>query len=582
MKKLFIAIFVFSAFSMHISAQKAALKTSPFSAVKFEADKVFVEVGKEWYQFLKMNEHDCAALLSQCKTMYKSKYQKRFSEDFVEFLHHIGIQPNEKETFTLRNKNGQPTQKELVFTKVNRKITLFRNREQMQKNPESLNLTLSKAQMLEDLQYLEEMIRNHYSYIGLNNLDVTKELETIRTQLKAEETTRDFGIYVSRFINKFGDGHARISKSEIGLHTLGKLPFDLTYHKENIVCYKGEELLNEAFPYLQSINNIPVEKLVQTAQKDLISDASEQFVKASVTRNLKSYIGYLLKQHDAYSETLSITFTNDLQKTITAQYPLSGSSRFSAKEHLLNDDIGYLKIPAMIGKYAKAIDKIMEGEMRDKKGLIIDVRNNGGGSREVLNQLIPYFIRSDQQPIIGNVAIMRTNQDTPKEGFLEDRFLYPADSEQYSASEKTAIREFMKTFNPKFKFEKDKYSDWHFLLLSSSPEKPFYDKPTVILMDEGCFSATDIFLSSFKQLDNVTLIGTKSSGGSGRAQKYTLPNSDINVRLSSMISFQPNGNLYDRVGVSPDIEVAPASVSDAIGATDNQLDFAKKWIKENQ
>ena len=82
-----------------------------------------------------------------------------------------------------------------------------------------------------------------------------------------------------------------------------------------------------------------------------------------------------------------------------------------------------------------------------------------------------------------------------------------------------------------------------------------YQKHVAILLDEGCFSATDIFLGAFKGWPNVTLIGQSSGGGSARTQRFRLPNSGISVGCASMASFQPNGKLYDTHGIEPDITV---------------------------
>lgn len=92
-------------------------------------------------------------------------------------------------------------------------------------------------------------------------------------------------------------------------------------------------------------------------------------------------------------------------------------------------------------------------------------------------------------------------------------------------------------------------------------------------MDGYCHSAADIFVGAFKGRRNVTLIGMLSSGGSGRAKRYMLANSRNQVRLASMISFRPNGMLYEGIGVHPDIYLEK-TITDLIGKTDSALDKA--------
>ena len=81
-------------------------------------------------------------------------------------------------------------------------------------------------------------------------------------------------------------------------------------------------------------------------------------------------------------------------------------------------------------------------------------------------------------------------------------------------------------------------------------------------------------------MPGVTLLGMPSGGGSGRNRRHTLPNSGIGVRLSSIVSFQPTGQLYDGRGVEPDVSTPPRP-SDLIGLTDTQLDAAMARLRKN-
>ena len=93
-------------------------------------------------------------------------------------------------------------------------------------------------------------------------------------------------------------------------------------------------------------------------------------------------------------------------------------------------------------------------------------------------------------------------------------------------------------------------------------------------MDNGCFSATDIFLAAMKTRPTVELIGTPSGGGSGRARRHRLTQSGIELRLSSMVSYQPDGRLFEGHGVSPDTVIEPIATDLVRDGTDTVLDAA--------
>ena len=96
-------------------------------------------------------------------------------------------------------------------------------------------------------------------------------------------------------------------------------------------------------------------------------------------------------------------------------------------------------------------------------------------------------------------------------------------------------------------------------------------------MDDRCFSATDVFLAGLKQLDGVTLMGTPSGGGSARSVSFDL--GAARVRLASMASFQPDGQLFDGNGVQPD-KVVEATPEFFIGGTDAVLASAVQFLAE--
>lgn len=85
----------------------------------------------------------------------------------------------------------------------------------------------------------------------------------------------------------------------------------------------------------------------------------------------------------------------------------------------------------------------------------------------------------------------------------------------------------MDGFSPTWLPPIEQFSPWHYFVLRSSHRDPtFHEVPLVTLMNADCFSATDVFLGALEVLPNVTLVGTCSAGGSGRAVETQLRRSD--------------------------------------------------------
>jgi C-terminal processing protease CtpA/Prc len=158
--------------------------------------------------------------------------------------------------------------------------------------------------------------------------------------------------------------------------------------------------------------------------------------------------------------------------------------------------------------------------------------------------------------------------------------MHPQEWQGWTLAEQIAIAEFMETFEPEWEVPQGEFSDWHFWVLSKAtkPQTYYFDRPIVFLMDRRDYSASDVILSSVKGIPNVTLLGAPSGGMSGAVVDSVLQHSEINLRLSSMASFQNTGRLFDGVGVEPDIHLEPEPEYYLVGGPDAVLERAIQII----
>ena len=141
---------------------------------------------------------------------------------------------------------------------------------------------------------------------------------------------------------------------------------------------------------------------------------------------------------------------------------------------ILEDNIGYIYYEDFSSQ--KGLATVMEYfQNTDVKGLIFDVRGNGGGTEP--EKIVPYFI--DQPTVVGYTVakIGKGHQEV---------------SENLS-----------------------------FLV---NPATSYFDKPVKLLTNRGSFSATSYFAGMMKYLPNVTIIGQITGGGGGGNAAYRLQN----------------------------------------------------------
>jgi carboxyl-terminal processing protease len=101
--------------------------------------------------------------------------------------------------------------------------------------------------------------------------------------------------------------------------------------------------------------------------------------------------------------------------------------------------------------------------------------------------------------------------------------------------------------------------------------------PTVVLLDEGSASASEILAGALHDdRDNVTLIGKKSYG-KGSVQELIPVGTDVSVKITVARWLTPKGEQINEKGIAPDVEVG-ITVDDIKNGRDPQMDRAVELL----
>ncbi len=99
------------------------------------------------------------------------------------------------------------------------------------------------------------------------------------------------------------------------------------------------------------------------------------------------------------------------------------------------------------------------------------------------------------------------------------------------------------------------------------------DIPTIVLIDEGSASASEILAGALREdRTNVSLVGKKSYG-KGSVQELIPVGADMSVKVTIARWLTPNGNQINEKGISPDTEVG-ITIDDIKAGNDPQKDKA--------
>ncbi len=284
-------------------------------------------------------------------------------------------------------------------------------------------------------------------------------------------------------------------------------------------------LVKEKFAMLE-FKDVDIDKLQDSIGQTITNDLTEDqlFEKiAYITRQLKdghSSIGksdtvYFYEFYEGYPPgidreiLLNHYIGEEVAPDITWLKDEDDEETRAIYGHLpQSTDIGYLRVGSWMSTFTDdEIEKIFS-TFKNDKGLIIDIRNNGGGDPMLSTKFASYLL--DKEITIGSE---RFKTGPGENDFVESTlYLSPVDSENR------------------------------------------FTKSIMVLTDIWCFSATTTFMYSLETLDNITFVGQKSGGGAGSVADGFLANGWVwDLSVSEFIDI--NGNHWDN-GHEPDIPVA--------------------------
>lgn len=236
----------------------------------------------------------------------------------------------------------------------------------------------------------------------------------------------------------------------------------------------------------QDVNNIPMEKLIEE-----LSSGKKEKIDIVIKRN-NVLIKKQLTKKDIFISTMSYKITRD--------------------------NIGVVTLSSVTGKKSIKDFKNILIKTNSTKGLIIDLRNNYGGT--IVNAILMANLMMNEKEIIRIKS--RVNREY----------------EIYSENERI-----------------------------------FIEKPVVVLVNEKTASAAEIFAGTLQTNLNAVVVGENTFGKNAIQQVLPMHNR-TGLIITTDKYILPDGRDIDQIGLVPDVLIEP------IVGKDVQLEKAKKLINE--
>ena len=174
---------------------------------------------------------------------------------------------------------------------------------------------------------------------------------------------------------------------------------------------------------------------------------------------------------------------------------------YPIKHEILDNNIGYIQLPSFDENSAKEFKNIYNELAKNKlNGLIIDLRNNGGGIVDEALQIADYILEKD------DIILITKDRDGNEE-------------------------------------------------IEKSTKKPIINLPVVVLTNENTASASEILAGALKENGKATIVGEQTYG-KGVIQELISLKDGSGIKITTEEYYTPNRNKINKVGIEPDEKIS--------------------------
>jgi hypothetical protein len=251
----------------------------------------------------------------------------------------------------------------------------------------------------------------------------------------------------------------------------------------------------------------------------MLAELKDGHVNLYASSNTARYWDWYLDYPRNFNESI-------IEKYLGRDYRIGAGLKYT----ILEDNIGYIYYEAFTAGIGNGNLDEMLSYLASCNGIIIDVRNNGGGN---LTNSTRFAARFTNEKVLTGYMYHKTGKGHSDFSDPVPIYLEPSNS----------IR---------------------------------WQKKVIVLTNRHSYSATNDFVNAMHILPNVTLVGDKTGGGSGLPFTSELPNG-WTVRFSASPMLNANKEQIE-FGIDPDVKIDMDSTEEAKGI-DTIIETARKLLK---
>lgn len=412
----------------------------------------------------------------------------------------------------------------------------------IQKN-DSPEITLSDADKIFGLSQIWQEAK--YSFVFFDQvprLDWDKAYKEYISKVLATNTTLEYYLELSRFCALLKDGHTDVMLPAALRDKLDQPAIYVEDIQHRAIIHAVDTSLEAEIPLgseILKVDGIEIMEYLKCEVFPLICSSTEHILWDNGIRGdeNKGY-GLLVGRAGSPIRITVKTTAGDIQeinlirdrKSRKIKWVSSYKKRELLEWKWIEDGIAYVALNSFGDmKIVEEFEKIIP-KLQTAKGMIIDLRYNGGGSDNIVS------------------AILNHLTDKPYQGFKwktrEHRGAYKAWGKYYPDNEEVG---------PYYKGDAW-YEEPVKEIKPTDVEKILV--PLVILTSHNTGSAAEDLLIFMDKMDHVSLVGQRTHGSTGQPIEFNLPGGGA-ARVCSLRCTYPDGREFVGYGVQPDVLIEP-------------------------
>jgi carboxyl-terminal processing protease len=395
---------------------------------------------------------------------------------------------------------------------------------------------LSSKDRKEVFEKVWKDIRDHYYDPSFNGVNWDEVRERYVPLVEPVKTDQEFYALMSRMTGELHDAHTRFSSPEQWKNYKKQQGVTAGFSVEDL---DGKTVVASVRPdssaahagvepgmVVLSVDGRPVEDRIAEIEKSRPASSSERATRIFVYGRIfagppDSVIKLGLQRADGSSFEATVTRqTYSVAPDVATDVLPSGSA--------------YIRFDGFQPRITKEFKQALE-RFRNSRGIVIDLRRNGGGDLSVLLPIASYF--------------------------FDKKTLFAKDS--------TRSGKPLSEFAGIFKLPLELYV--------GKPGDQIYSGPVVILVDARSASSSEVFAAGMQDSQRAKIVGSQSCGCVlGIAKPREMKGGSV-LEMSEVLWFSPKGRKLEGTGIIPDKTVIP-TVTDLQNKRDPALVEAEKIL----